>query len=1298
MSVKFIPDPNNGLLPTLEYQSDYTNYEFDFENVPQEWRDYIKAAYAAAKPIKNADGRFCMSPVYQGNAPNVPFPFLRGDSYKLKLAMRDAQNRTIRAEYSLTPANIAASPSYELKIQPRQWFLYSYDPKGPRNLAAIPLKLEIERLRDDAAPITEFKAELDDAAVNEARRWGYNGLETCVQRLVTRINEALEALKVSANKNEALEEVSANKNADKFELVVNDFYFQASAYELKRLQEEYKRRLNEPQQALEIKLRLVASCNPVANDGAQPQPQPAAQPANGGGGFLHGIFGGSKVQTPPATPNNATPNAATPNDATPNDVSATFKICFMPQEKIAGIIALDLGFSASTAALWHPAFQSESHTPNSKAQLAAYRDNLLKLFKTAQPFDDGAAFWDSFCVRLASNLGVDGGNNMSGTKAREGIVDRLELCDVQNDAYGDFYNFLRLMENALYAQKTNNAQGAEYSRLRRRLSKIYRDALKVFSFERHSVELPVFDGDNQLTSEFRLTNAEFLPQGEMGAAVRNERVQNTTLADEENSNFYRFPKRKLATIYRDAESRKVFQGALATLYKKALTEFYNHIAFRNDVCVDYAPKVIVLYPATLAGDARRELTQLAREMGGAEVISKYDESIAPLIFYLTKLMGNFDEIGPEAFKAKCRRATYDDASREWFHNMLIVDVGMGTTDVSLIRLKMTEQEPTAGARLGGRVYKIEPMLLGSMGYEDVSGNTFTKKIFQSLKTLIAEVVRPGCFANVKSEEDRQKIAGSIVPTVFSGKTGQAQKEAMELFSFLWNLAEKIKIDFSEKHASGEPVPPLDLFNFEPGARDRLKNFFNGQVNWDNHLYFPNEEFIKAQNTTVATIEERARTLAVVALNQAYKSERARTGADGNRTFDGVDSIILSGRSSKLPEIRRKFKQSVADYSVVSNAGDRPFAHPFTEITFEPEYAKTATVVGALLTEKIFQDAWANLVNTPIQCGLCGKDVDVDNLFFNVSANFIANNQTPIFNLQEELYFCDFTRTPRRQSGYGRNFAEKFGGATNLVTVERSIGDTGNRDFAGFNLRDVTTKLWRVNPNANVYVQYEITYDLILYALFARTNAGDVGYTDRLEGLAEPVVIPIPKAAFNRDQNGRITLVRDIVWSDQPTNGTTYRLFQAGVTIDRPFHTSYPDDKNLKDLKYCYFDGENSLSAQTRAGDIVFFLSPTQQGQGPENLGVFNLLNLKIDAEIKQYIRDNQNSPNPRYRLNMTLAVDEQGNSGALILFVGDDHPPYWETDNFNEWLKPENQGMVYRENINTKHTPSDVNNPFNGTL
>ena len=90
-------------------------------------------------------------------------------------------------------------------------------------------------------------------------------------------------------------------------------------------------------------------------------------------------------------------------------------------------------------------------------------------------------------------------------------------------------------------------------------------------------------------------------------------------------------------------------------------------------------QIAVTYPADLMPEPRGQLKQALRELGMVTVHLDFDESISPAIFHLEQLFGNMEEIGCEAFKAQCVRE-----GNVWAHHMLVLDIGAGTTDISLI--------------------------------------------------------------------------------------------------------------------------------------------------------------------------------------------------------------------------------------------------------------------------------------------------------------------------------------------------------------------------------------------------------------------------------------------------------------------------------------------------------------------------------------------------------------------------------------------------------------------------------------
>src|SRR5262249_25654629 len=105
-------------------------------------------------------------------------------------------------------------------------------------------------------------------------------------------------------------------------------------------------------------------------------------------------------------------------------------------------------------------------------------------------------------------------------------------------------------------------------------------------------------------------------------------------------------------------------------------------------------------------------------------------------FYLEKFFGGSYEVGPEAFKTRCR-----PQAQVWVQNMLVLDIGGGTADVAMIRLEM-RQELFKGARPGarGRYYTIPPTLPGSSGNECLGGELITLRTFRLLKLAIADYV------------------------------------------------------------------------------------------------------------------------------------------------------------------------------------------------------------------------------------------------------------------------------------------------------------------------------------------------------------------------------------------------------------------------------------------------------------------------------------------------------------------------------------------------------------------------------
>ena len=115
----------------------------------------------------------------------------------------------------------------------------------------------------------------------------------------------------------------------------------------------------------------------------------------------------------------------------------------------------------------------------------------------------------------------------------------------------------------------------------------------------------------------------------------------------------------------------------------------------------------------------------------------YDEAVSVAIFFLWREFGGNLNIGIESFKTRCRQN-----GNKWSQNVLVLDIGGGTTDLALIELTLEDKTPffadNEDRGLGGRYYKLTPKLLGSSGHLQLGGELITLRIFRLLKVAIAD--------------------------------------------------------------------------------------------------------------------------------------------------------------------------------------------------------------------------------------------------------------------------------------------------------------------------------------------------------------------------------------------------------------------------------------------------------------------------------------------------------------------------------------------------------------------------------
>src|SRR5262249_55758360 len=116
-----------------------------------------------------------------------------------------------------------------------------------------------------------------------------------------------------------------------------------------------------------------------------------------------------------------------------------------------------------------------------------------------------------------------------------------------------------------------------------------------------------------------------------------------------------------------------------------LVDLTNHWRGRNPAARSKGrfTRAVVTYPTVAPPSVRREVETLVRDLKFPDVVTDYDEAVAAALFYLHREFGGSLDLGPELFKARSRRD-----KNKWFQNVLVLDVGGGSTDLALLQLTL----------------------------------------------------------------------------------------------------------------------------------------------------------------------------------------------------------------------------------------------------------------------------------------------------------------------------------------------------------------------------------------------------------------------------------------------------------------------------------------------------------------------------------------------------------------------------------------------------------------------------------
>jgi len=689
-------------------------------------------------------------------------------------------------------------------------------------------------------------------------------------------------------------------------------------------------------------------------------------------------------------------------------------------KRFPGWLAVDFGTSNSTVTLFDPIEVPIAETLP-REQEVRLRQRLGEWLNSpphlALP-DIGGNEWEKFLVNLSRNLEI----------TPETIGEIFE-----NDHKDKFLEALRQIELCL-----GNSE-----RFRRAVSKklyqIYHEVFRVPTLESQNLIPVVLDFNRRQTeipSEIEICKIQPLKL-QMGRAARDNRkkaIAQGTINSLKDiiSRFHHSPKRyfgqnrtfpvvinegeKNDLENNNIEVHQLIQAAWGHLIE--LTEDYRQRAGRRFSQGDFLTAVVT-YPTVAPPVVRKEIKALVEELGLDDVQTAYDEAVSVAIFFLWREFGGNLNIGIESFKTRCRQE-----KNNWSQNVLVLDIGGGTTDLALIKLTLEDKTPvfanSEDRGLGGRYYKLTPKLLGSSGHLQLGGELITLRVFRLLKIALADflltAVTDGDITSDKLEDlinselnerflqDGKFKSGSLLKCVdkenpegdvaFKDALDTAEKvlptrwqqapQRLQTFYTLWEYAESAKLKLGEK-----------------GAEDSLLTFTLNEQEISELLLQSGVKFqlVGADSIYLTINAQQFQRCAISSIREAIGIAKGLMESRLNGD-EKVDWLILSGKTCNLDLVKTQIYQEFSKSPYFIWNPER--------ITFVLEFTKLATSAGACYAEKLRRlrfDPEAS--KSLLRKGANQLEIDVKNLFYYLPCNFKRKTQTQellsIFNAGQELY-------------------------------------------------------------------------------------------------------------------------------------------------------------------------------------------------------------------------------------------------------------------------------------------------------
>ncbi|MBW4641865.1 MAG: virulence factor SrfB [Goleter apudmare HA4340-LM2] len=965
------------------------------------------------------------------------------------------------------------------------------------------------------------------------------------------------------------------------------------------------------------------------------------------------------------------------------------------QKRFPGWFAVDFGTSNSTVTLFDPIEVPIAEVLPREQELRL-RDRLAQWLSSPATIalpDVSESEWEKFIADISKNLEIEPNqlNEVFESDNKERFLEairQIELCLGTSD------RFRRAVSKKLY--------------------QIYHEVFRVPTLESQNLIPVVLDIDRRNTeikSELEIAKLVDLKL-KMGREASDNRKKaiaqgSSSSLKEIISKFHHSPKRyfgqdRTFPVILDGKEETInvnnlIQAAWGHLIE--LTEDYRQRARRRFSEGDLLTAVVT-YPTVAPPVVRKEVKELVEQLGIDDVQTAYDEAVSVAIFFLWREFGGNLNIGIESFKTRCRQD-----GNKWSQNVLVLDIGGGTTDLALIELTLEDKTPfftdNEDRGLGGRYYRLTPKLLGSSGHLQLGGELITLRIFRLLKVAIADflltAVTNGDIISEKLEDlinselnerfleagkfktgsilkclDKQNPEGDaaykdaldtaekVLPTRW-----QQAPQRLQTFYTLWDHAEVAKLKLGQKPPA-ENSPITFTLSEQQISELLVQSGIKHQVPDTNNI-----------TVTLNSVQfERA---ASSAIREAIGIAKGLMESRLRNTKQKVDWLILSGKTCNLDLVQQQIYQEFSKSPY--------FVWNPERITFVLEFTKLATSAGACYAEKL-----RRLRFDPEESkGLLRKganqlEINVKNLFYYLPCNFKRKTQSnellSIFKAGQELHqLAAWESVAKVRTGWqGIQL-------TNII-YRQDYEDGDLRLWGSFDGKSLMEKLGMEEAEflKKIKIQFEIDQTLQFSVLL---SYGNPHYLIDVPGIdvSSAISADSPNSALFADGKLKWNIAVERPHKDLTDGDIAINVLES-ATVDQPnaYHLVFEIDNNSNSLQEFHYLRDGSPEPGT--GLISNPLPPFPQN----SQHTFYVYQTDAATNTKKWIRLGALSKpdfTTDYPSQYRVTLD---NKGILRMHTGE--VPYWTSDNQN-CLKQE--GCVLRAELELQ--PNEVDkerDPFCG--